>query len=120
MICAICQEDLKESDGYNMMCGHQFHASCVAKWLETSSGCPVCRKDFHIDDDSDSSSDNDEEDVDYVQHHIEVEEELKQFDSKLKRALSRAKTIYADDTISSCCEKVNKWDECVDMLVKRN
>lgn len=44
--CSICQELLGTSANEHisaLLCGHVFHASCIKKWLESSSTCPQCR-----------------------------------------------------------------------------
>ena len=42
--CAICIEELQESDKRNALaCGHVFHAVCLEAWLKTSRTCPTCR-----------------------------------------------------------------------------
>lgn len=28
-----------------LCCGHEFHKKCIEKWLETSTSCPICRKE---------------------------------------------------------------------------
>lgn len=42
-LCPVCLERMDESvDGIlTILCNHTFHASCLAKWGDTS--CPVCR-----------------------------------------------------------------------------
>jgi len=39
--CSICQADI--SLGVRTPCGHNFHNDCLAKWLEKSPTCPMCR-----------------------------------------------------------------------------
>jgi len=31
-------------------CGHMFHVSCLKRWLEHTSNCPLCRQDLPTDD----------------------------------------------------------------------
>lgn len=44
--CVICLEEYghKVSLG-RLKCGHDFHASCIKKWLEVKNACPVCKAD---------------------------------------------------------------------------
>ena len=43
--CAICIMPLVASSKYHVTaCGHAFHHSCIAKWLETGVTCPLCRR----------------------------------------------------------------------------
>lgn len=42
--CAICLDTCKPGDIIRTTpCFHQFHASCVDKWLEIKATCPVCK-----------------------------------------------------------------------------
>lgn len=44
--CSICLSDLnKEEDVVlrSLPCGHSFHASCIDRWLEQSTLCPICK-----------------------------------------------------------------------------
>ncbi|VDM17162.1 unnamed protein product [Hydatigera taeniaeformis] len=44
--CPICQEFLGSDVNDHisaLFCGHAYHATCIKKWLETSSTCPQCR-----------------------------------------------------------------------------
>ncbi|CDS41078.1 traf interacting protein [Echinococcus multilocularis] len=44
--CSICQEVLGTGTNEHisaLLCGHAFHATCIKKWLESSSTCPQCR-----------------------------------------------------------------------------
>nr|AAW27181.1 SJCHGC07006 protein [Schistosoma japonicum] len=44
--CMICLDDYVESQQIRQMrCLHEFHASCVDKWLKTKRTCPLCRAD---------------------------------------------------------------------------
>ncbi|KAF0712729.1 Aste57867_4701 [Aphanomyces stellatus] len=40
---AVVDEEESESV-LSLTCGHSFHESCVAKWLETNMVCPMCRE----------------------------------------------------------------------------
>ncbi|CAA6672553.1 unnamed protein product [Spirodela intermedia] len=43
--CCICQEDYADGEELGVLtCGHDFHASCVGKWLVQKNFCPICKK----------------------------------------------------------------------------
>ena len=46
--CPICMEDLTTCDKTVTRCGHQFHGSCLLKYMGTSSTmvCPCCREEM--------------------------------------------------------------------------
>jgi len=41
--CPCCREDVAPSSSSVTSCAHVFHADCLARWLERSRRCPVCR-----------------------------------------------------------------------------
>ncbi|KAI3758919.1 hypothetical protein L6452_06492 [Arctium lappa] len=42
--CCICQEEYKNGDDIGgLECGHDFHRSCIKKWLVHKNLCPVCK-----------------------------------------------------------------------------
>ena len=42
-LCAICHEDMEDKFTLaKLPCGHQFHRSCVEKWLIKELRCPMC------------------------------------------------------------------------------
>lgn len=42
--CCICQEEYKNGDDLGgLECGHDFHTSCIKKWLSQKNACPVCK-----------------------------------------------------------------------------
>lgn len=45
MECSICFGDITKTTGRTVLsCGHEFHLSCIVKWLHTGSECcPFCR-----------------------------------------------------------------------------
>ena len=49
--CCICLEEYKVGDSIawsrHPECNHAFHKVCIGKWLESSNGCPICRKPFY-------------------------------------------------------------------------
>ncbi len=59
-ICSVCFELLKTDAVTTLTCMHHFHYKC----LRTSKNCPLCRKDFKLDedDDDDSNDSNDDDD----------------------------------------------------------
>jgi len=44
-ICAICHEDFNENEKVTKLpCKHEYHKSCVFKWLKMHNICPICRQ----------------------------------------------------------------------------
>ncbi|CAO2195780.1 unnamed protein product [Urochloa humidicola] len=44
--CSICLEEMAEEEGMRLPgCAHGFHISCIGRWFEKASTCPVCRRD---------------------------------------------------------------------------
>lgn len=42
--CLVCLEGYKDNDLLGMLkCGHDFHSSCIKKWLQVKNACPVCK-----------------------------------------------------------------------------
>jgi len=44
--CSICLEVIKSAETMGLACYHNFHASCIHKWLKTNrewKDCPICR-----------------------------------------------------------------------------
>ncbi|KAJ6822691.1 putative E3 ubiquitin-protein ligase HIP1 [Iris pallida] len=42
--CAICLEEYKDKEDLGSLnCGHNFHASCIKKWLLIKNVCPICK-----------------------------------------------------------------------------
>lgn len=69
-MCSICTDDINCNVNYvRTECGHQFHASCLIKFLSSNTSkfnCPICRTDFDVvsnyeSDDNTSSYDTSEE-----------------------------------------------------------
>jgi len=45
--CSICLDDESENiEWVKLICNHKFHKSCVIKWLQTKSNCPLCREEI--------------------------------------------------------------------------
>ena len=44
--CPICLDSLKTQKTVKTDCDHHFHETCMTKSLETSTKCPMCRKDL--------------------------------------------------------------------------
>ena len=56
--CTICLRKIVTSTGTGiaprratteLLCGHSFHAECVAGWLEVHASCPNCRSPANVD-----------------------------------------------------------------------
>lgn len=42
--CVICFEEFENQDAMAQIeCGHEFHATCIDRWLQEKIACPVCR-----------------------------------------------------------------------------
>nr|GLL17961.1 probable E3 ubiquitin-protein ligase HIP1 isoform X1 [Ipomoea trifida] len=43
--CAICLEVYEKKDeiGSLIKCGHDYHVSCISKWLSMKNACPICK-----------------------------------------------------------------------------
>ncbi|XP_052297325.1 E3 ubiquitin-protein ligase RZF1-like [Citrus sinensis] len=57
--CAVCLEELMEKEENKgeeeeevipMPCHHNFHASCISRWLEEQNSCPMCRREIRYED----------------------------------------------------------------------
>ena len=48
--CSICFEDFTIQNRIKLLseCGHEYHDSCINKWLENEKRCPVCNKNLNI------------------------------------------------------------------------
>ena len=46
--CSICLDPIEQAKAYKTVCGHRFHAECLAQWLEKgeNTSCPICRADI--------------------------------------------------------------------------
>ncbi|XP_078165125.1 putative E3 ubiquitin-protein ligase HIP1 [Carex rostrata] len=43
--CVICQEQYADADVKGQLkCGHEYHFSCIGKWMEEQAVCPICRQ----------------------------------------------------------------------------
>ena len=49
--CAICLGNMrKNSNVYNLKCGHHFHIRCLEKWAKRKQECPICRKSIECEE----------------------------------------------------------------------
>ena len=50
MNCAICQDDIKETDSIRRLefCDHEFHENCIDRWLLNNASCPLCRHNCFV------------------------------------------------------------------------
>ena len=47
--CSVCLSPFLEGDVImRLRCGHMFHDNEILRWLESSGGCPICRKSARI------------------------------------------------------------------------
>jgi hypothetical protein len=43
-VCPICLDKIKKGDKVSKLsCSHEYHHSCLIKWLSRDNSCPVCR-----------------------------------------------------------------------------
>lgn len=44
--CSICQEEFVSMQKFKKLteCGHEYHDTCINKWLKEEKRCPVCNK----------------------------------------------------------------------------
>jgi len=50
--CAICLDELNTLDQRKLIeleCGHDFHTSCIMKWLKQADKCPLCKGTLNIE-----------------------------------------------------------------------
>jgi predicted amidophosphoribosyltransferase len=54
--CVICLEEYKDMEDVGALktCGHDYHVSCIKKWLSMKNMCPVCKRSAVADDMSDN------------------------------------------------------------------
>ena len=59
--CAICKETIVLGSLHEDCTCHNFHALCLAEWIQRSSTCPICRRGiYETAEEPQSDSDNDE------------------------------------------------------------
>lgn len=47
--CAVCVSHMESQQLVRVLpCKHEFHASCVDKWLRNHRTCPLCRRDASV------------------------------------------------------------------------
>ncbi len=48
--CSICYEEFTLGVRFKQLkdCGHEYHDTCINKWLEEDKRCPVCNKTVNI------------------------------------------------------------------------
>lgn len=47
--CVVCMSDFDVGEDLRILpCAHEFHASCVDKWLQTNATCPICRSTVEV------------------------------------------------------------------------
>ncbi|CAG2116124.1 unnamed protein product, partial [Medioppia subpectinata] len=48
-MCSICLDPLDtDREEKTLVCGHRFHTTCVDKWLEEHTSCPMCRQTIPV------------------------------------------------------------------------
>ena len=45
--CSICFDNFERAQKIKKLknCGHEYHSTCITKWLKDEKRCPVCNKD---------------------------------------------------------------------------
>ncbi|KAL3509251.1 hypothetical protein ACH5RR_028652 [Cinchona calisaya] len=44
-ICVVCQSEYEDEEELGILgCRHEYHASCITRWLMTKNVCPVCKR----------------------------------------------------------------------------
>ena len=75
MDCPICIDPLVD-DTYTTLCNHEFHTTCIWRWLQESHFCPMCRARMRPDDNDDDSAieedieENEEENEEVFQYAV--------------------------------------------------
>ena len=44
--CSICLDESKENIK-TLLCGHEFHQTCIEEWFKREETCPLCRDEFN-------------------------------------------------------------------------
>ena len=93
--CPICLEKVGVGDDTSKLaCGHLYHASCIYKWLDRDSRCPLCRHETR------SVVINYEENIDFQEHEPQILHILRTLrnDQRIGHEvwLRRAYTFYND------------------------
>ena len=44
--CVVCLNQSVHKPVRRLACGHEFHASCLRKWMSHDPSCPLCRDDL--------------------------------------------------------------------------
>jgi len=65
--CAICLEEIQQTNNCTTPCGHHFCFKCMIQSLQTNTACPMCRNELIPDSDikQENDDDDDEEDGNY-------------------------------------------------------
>lgn len=45
----MCRDDLSQTGGKRLPCGHILHSDCLRSWLQQDPTCPLCRKSVIIE-----------------------------------------------------------------------
>ncbi|KAL5713961.1 RING-type E3 ubiquitin transferase [Ranunculus cassubicifolius] len=58
MECVVCLEGIEVGQMVRLLpdCHHGFHLQCADAWLSKHNACPICRHEFHFDDEEKEKS----------------------------------------------------------------
>lgn len=73
--CAICLDKPESATFVKTKCNHIYCKTCIDKWFEMNSKCPICKKNFNdSNEDNKDNKDNEDDDEDEQDEYEEYEE----------------------------------------------
>lgn len=72
--CSICLEPLNGEVAMSRNCKHRFHRDCLVEWLVRREDCPVCRRNFLVQEAVEQEEDCANTTIDSSHHDGEVHE----------------------------------------------
>ena len=71
--CAICLENVLETDSCNTLCSHVFHLHCILALYKTSNKCPLCRRNLIEQNNVDETNNSNASNIDTILNSIYVD-----------------------------------------------